>query len=166
MAISLFPSESYHSIYEIDIQSLKNDNIKLLLLDLDNTLIAYGEREPNEKLRQWMTSLQEAGVVPFVLSNSRKPTRVKHFATLLGIPFVGWAGKPKKKSFLQVMKQMNVSTIETVMVGDQIFTDILGANRVGIRSIIVEPIQKDTLFRKLRYSIEKPFRQRALQIFM
>ena len=95
----------------------------------------------------------------FLLSNSRKPRRAEHFATALGIPFLGRAGKPKTGGFLRAMEQMGRAGAQTAMVGDQIFTDILGAKRAGILAIMVEPIQlAGNPGRYLRYAVEEPFR--------
>lgn len=158
LGIPLIPCIRYSSIYEIDINGLKAQGIHLLLLDLDNTLIPYGLTEPEEVLHRWIAALREEGIAPFILSNSRKEKRVPDLAKKLGVPFLRRAGKPKKKGFQQAMQEMGKSQAETAMVGDQIFTDILGANRAGVRSVLVRPLRLDNLFRLLRYALETPFR--------
>lgn len=158
MAFSLIPRERYGSIYEIDIGELQERGITLLLLDLDNTIAPYHIGEPDSKLSNWVRKLRETGVEPFILSNSRKPTRVGDFAKKLEVPFLRHAGKPKKAGFQKAMAIMGRSEAETVMVGDQIFTDVLGANRAGICSFLVRPIRLDHPFRVLRYGFETPFR--------
>jgi HAD superfamily phosphatase (TIGR01668 family) len=158
VAFSLIPRERYQSIYEIDIRELQERGITLLLLDLDNTIAAYRTALPDPQLCDWVKVLRERGVEPFILSNSRKPTRVQDFAAKLGVPFLRQAGKPKKVGFLRAMQLMGRSEAETVMVGDQIFTDVLGANRAGICSFLVRPIRMDHPFRMLRYGLETPFR--------
>lgn len=158
MAFSLIPCERYRSIYDIDIIDLQKRGITLLLLDLDNTIAPYQTAVPDPQLCDWVKQLREQGVEAFVLSNSRKPARVQNFAEKLGVPFLRRAGKPKRRGFQTAMKSMGRSEAETAMVGDQIFTDILGANRAGICSILVKPIRLDHPFRALRYGIETPFR--------
>lgn len=161
MAFSLIPSEWYGSIYEIDPKELRERGITLLLLDLDNTISPYREAVPSEELKAWLTLLNQHGIEPFILSNSRKPTRVSEFAAHLELPFLRRAGKPRRGGFQDALQKMGRSKEQTAMVGDQIFTDILGANRSGICSILVKPLKMDTLFRKLRYGLETPFRRGA-----
>ena len=161
MGFSLIPSLHCDSIYTIDIEHLKERGIRLLLLDLDNTLIPYGVKQPDERLCAWARQLEAQGITPFVLSNSRKPTRVQEFAKALAVPFVRRAGKPQRKGFLEALRRMDCTPSQACMVGDQIFTDILGANRSDIFSILVTPIRQDTIFRKIRFCLETPFRRRA-----
>lgn len=161
MAFSLIPLEHYPSIYEIDPVELSGRGITLLLLDLDNTISPYRSTEPTAELHEWITALRTAGVEPFILSNSRKPTRVLDFAGHLGVPYLRRAGKPSREGFRAAMAQMGRQAQETAMVGDQIFTDILGANRAGICAILVRPLHMDTIFRVLRFGIETPFRNGA-----
>ncbi len=163
MFLSLLPvpARRYRSVYEIDARALHRSGIRLLLLDLDNTISPYRSTLPSEELRAWIAQLQAAGIRPYILSNSRKSARVPRFAEALGIPFLRHAGKPKRAGFLRAMEEMGASPGETLMVGDQIFTDILGATRVGIRAFLVRPLRLDTPFRLIRYGIETPFRRRS-----
>lgn len=159
MRFSPVPTERCRSIYDLDIEALRRRGIRLLLLDLDNTISLYRDKLPSAALRAWIAALQTAGITPYILSNSRKSTRVIDFAAALSLPYRRRAGKPNTKGFLAAMEEMGASKRETAMVGDQIFTDILGANRAGIRAILVRPLQLDTPFRLLRYGIETPFRR-------
>ena len=159
MAFSLIPDGVYPSVYQIGGKALARQGITLLLADLDNTLAKYGQPEPDPALLAWKEDLAAAGVDLFLLSNSRKPRRAEHFATALGIPFLGRAGKPKTGGFLRAMEQMGRASAQTAMVGDQIFTDILGAKRTGMLALMVEPIQlAGNPGRYLRYAVEEPFR--------
>lgn len=129
------------------------------MADLDNTLCRYGEGEPSLELKQWLDDLQRHGIELFLLSNSRKPGRAQRFAQNLGIDFLGHAGKPKRKGFVAAMARHQVVPEQCAMVGDQIFTDILGANRSGVRSILVRPIElAGNPGRYLRYGVELPMR--------
>lgn len=147
------------SIYEISPQALARRGIRLLLADLDNTLVPYGIPEPTQQVREWTQALEANGITLFVLSNNRHPQRPKRFATALGVPFIGHAGKPKPHSFFKAMEQMRCSPRETAIVGDQIFTDILGGNRAGVTTLLVEPIRlAGNPGRYLRYAAEWPLR--------
>ena len=159
MSFPLIPDGVYPSVYDIDGEALARRGITLLLADLDNTLAKYGQPEPDPALLAWKEDLSAAGVDLFLLSNSRKPRRAEHFARALGIPFLGHAGKPKSGGYLRAMEQMGRTSAQTAMVGDQIFTDILGAKRTGVLALMVEPIQlAGNPGRYLRYAVEEPFR--------
>lgn len=159
MAFSLIPDGVYPSVLHIQPEVLARRGITLLLADLDNTLAKYGQAEPDQTLRDWKAALDGAGVTLFLLSNSRKPTRVKKFAGALGIPYLGHAGKPKTAGFLTAMEQMGRTPAQTAMVGDQIFTDILGAKRSEILALMVEPLElAGNPGRYIRYGVETPFR--------
>lgn len=156
---SLLPWKVTDSIYELTGESLHQAGISLLLADLDNTLIPYGETMPGEVLNQWLTDLNAHGVTLFLLSNSRKATRAPNFAQTLGIDYLCHAGKPKVGGYRTAMERCGAQPQECAMVGDQIFTDTLGANRAGIRSILVKPISlAGNPGRYLRYWAELPMR--------
>lgn len=159
---SLLPWKVTDSIYELTGKSLCQVGISLLLADLDNTLIPYGETMPGDALRQWLQDLNAHGVTLFLLSNSRKATRAPNFAKALGIDYLCHAGKPKVGGYQAAMKCCGVLPHACAMVGDQIFTDTLGANRAGIRSILVKPISlAGNPGRYLRYWTELPMRRLA-----
>lgn len=147
------------SIFDIEPAALARRGIKLLLADLDNTLVPYGVPEPTEQVRAWNRALAQAGITLFVLSNNRHPGRPERFSNALGVPFIGHAGKPKPGSFYRAMEQMGCTPAQTAIVGDQIFTDILGGSRAGVTTLLVEPIRlAGNPGRYLRYAAEWPFR--------
>ena len=159
MAFSLTADMVCDSIYDIDLSALKAAGICLLLADLDNTLVPYGVPLPTDEVRDWNERLKEMGVTLFVLSNNRHANRPRMFSEGLGVPFIGHAGKPKTGSFYQAMEQMGVTVQQTALVGDQIFTDVLGGNRAGVTTILVKPIRlAGNPGRYLRYAAELPFR--------
>ena len=143
MKFPFVPDYYFPDIYAIDPERLRARGVKVLLADLDNTLAPYG--------------------VPtlFLLSNSRRPGRAQHYAEALGIPYEGHAGKPKAGGFRRALARMNAAPEEAAIVGDQIFTDILGGNRAGVLTLLVHPIRFGTVFRALRFGIETPFRAGA-----
>lgn len=158
MPFSLVPQKLCRSIYRLDPEALRRRGICLLLADLDNTLARYSEGEPSRELRDWVDRMEGAGVHVFVLSNSRKSTRANRFCESLGIPYLKHAGKPKRAGFERAFALNGVGPEQTAIVGDQIFTDILGGNRSGVFSILVRPLAIDNGFRALRYGIETPMR--------
>ena len=160
MPFSLIPRGVYPSVTDLKPELLAAKGIRLVLADLDNTLVPYKVPEPTPDIVAWKESLERAGIQLYLLSNSRKPNRPKHFAQVLGIPFQGHSGKPKRGGFFKALERMNCRPEETVMVGDQIFTDILGANRSGIAPLLVEPIRlAGNPGRYIRYAVETPFRE-------
>ena len=148
-----------HDIYEITGAALEWRGIRLLLADLDNTLVPYKATEPPPELVAWKQALEAEGIILYLLSNSRKPGRAQAFAQKLGIPFQGHSGKPRKAGYLRAMERMGCTPEQTVMVGDQIFTDTLGANNAGVTPLLVQPIRlAGNPGRYIRYAVETPFR--------
>ena len=147
------------SVTDIRPEDLAARGIRLVLADLDNTLAPYKVEKPSPQVVQWKEELEARGIRLFLLSNSRKPGRAQRFAEKLGIPYQGHSGKPRKAGYLRAMERMGCAPKETVMVGDQIFTDVLGANNAGVVPLLVEPIRlAGNPGRYLRYAVETPFR--------
>jgi len=162
MGFSLLPTARCDSVLELTPEVLRSMGVTLVLADLDNTLVKYGQRMPEPEVLAWRDSLRKSGIILFLLSNSRKPRRARDLAKVLECPYLGHAGKPGTKGFHTVLKRTGRGAKEAAMVGDQIFTDVLGANRAGIRSILVQPIElKGNPGRYLRYAVEGPFRYLA-----
>ncbi len=154
-----FPHGFYESVMDIRPEELTRRGITLLLADLDNTLVPYKTPFPTEELKRWRAELEAGGVELFLLSNSRKPGRPKRFADALGIRFIGHAGKPKRGGYKKAMEQTGRTAEQTAIVGDQIFTDILGGRRSGITALLVRPIRlAGNPGRYIRYWVETPFR--------
>ena len=150
---------TYHDIYQITGEALARRGFKLLLADLDNTLAPYGVPLPDERLKGWRDDLAAHGVTLFILSNNRHESRPHLFAEGLDAPYIGHAGKPKTPAFFKAMERVGATREQTAIVGDQIFTDILGGNRAGVSAILVEPIRlAGNPGRYLRYAAEWPFR--------
>ena len=159
MPFSPIPRGVYPSVTSLNPKQLAARGIRLVLADLDNTLVPYKVTQPPESIVAWKKELEAAGIRLFLLSNSRKPGRAQNFAEKLGIPFQSHSGKPQKAGYLRAMERMGCRPEETVMVGDQIFTDTLGANNAGVTPLLVEPIRlAGNPGRYIRYAIETPFR--------
>lgn len=158
MTFPLIPDKIVNSIYDLNLEELYGKGIRLILADLDNTIARYGEKDPSDKLKAWAKEVEAQGIILFVLSNGRKPARSKRFCTDF-LPYISHASKPWPKNFHKAMEQCGVKPEETVIIGDQIFTDCWGGHNAGIRaSIYVKAIALDSIPRKLRYCIEAPFR--------
>jgi len=159
VAFSLIPSRVLGSIYDLRPEDLRAHGIRLVLADLDNTLTPYEESLPSPRLMAWKEALEGAGITLFVVSNSRKSRRCPDFCAALGIDCVRHAGKPGTQGFHAALEKTGCRPEEALMVGDQIFTDILGANRAGIPTVLVKPMAwGKNPGRVLRYAVEAPFR--------
>lgn len=150
-----YPDAYYKNIYTINYDKLRDNNIKCLLFDLDNTCIPYTECKPNKKLKELFDKLQNDGFKVIIFSNSPR-SRLEPFKRELRIDCCANAGKPRKKNFLKVIKTYNLDLSEIAMIGDQLVTDIYGANKVGIMTILVNPMSDiDMPFTKIYRFIEK-----------
>lgn len=139
MLSKFFPGAFIKSIYDINPASLKAAGIKGIILDLDNTIIARNASTVDKDLKHWVGRLKQEGIKACILSNNWK-LRVSSIASQLNIPLVARAAKPYRGAFKRAMSVLGTSKGETVVVGDQIFTDILGGNLAGLKTILVVPM--------------------------
>jgi len=157
MSFSFLPDIRLYTVYDIAAQELKNRGIKLLLLDIDNTLLPYSCELPDERLLGWLAGLRQAGIQLFIISNNRSQ-RPHRIAPRLGIDYVAHAKKPSPKAALEAMRRFGAKPEETAAVGDQVYIDVLMAHRCGAAAILVEPIKFTNPFLFLRYLAEVPIR--------
>lgn len=134
------PTYFVKTVYDIDFDRLREDGISNIIFDIDNTLITYDEDTADEKLRSYVAALREKGYRIFILSNGHS-NRAKIFAEDLDMIFQGDAFKPSQKGYKRLKNEYGVNPSETVMVGDQLFTDIWGANRFKCKSVLVVPLK-------------------------
>jgi len=151
------------SIYALSPEALTARGIKLLLMDLDNTLVPYGIDKASPALLNWTDSMKKAGIELFVLSNNSGPRPAK-LANQLSVGFIGRARKPFTKKLLSVLVDKNTAPESTAIIGDQIYTDILCGRRCGVFSIAVRPISLRNPLLLLRYGLEYPFRRLGRKI--
>lgn len=157
------PTWMVDSIYQIEPSELKRYGIQLVLVDLDNTLIAWDYPEATKESIQWINAVKDEEIEVVIISNNSKK-RVMKVASVLGLPFIPNASKPSVKGFQEVMARHAVTRSELVMVGDQLLTDVLGANRAGIRSVLVKPIlDSDAWNTKINRAIEKFLMKRLMK---
>ena len=151
------PDFAFYRITDIEISFLKNNCIKGLILDVDNTLTTHDNPVPAEGVREWIQNMKQNGIKLMIVSNNHPP-RVKPFADLLGVDFVCEGKKPLSRGFKEASEKINLPSDKIGAVGDQIYTDILGANFSGIKSIYVSPIEHEkTAFFKFKRKMEIPF---------
>lgn len=155
----LFPDLLFDRFDELTPSYLKAKGIRLLLTDLDNTLARYATARPTPEVRDWINSLADAGIPVMIVSNNRSPERIEAYCHDLGIPYIGHAGKPKPKRLLEAMRSVGGTPDTTALLGDQIFTDILGARLCGFHAFCVEPLcGRDGLWNTIAYIFQDPFR--------
>lgn len=151
----LCPDLYINSIFDIKPEFLKAKGIKGVIVDLDNTLVPWNEVSINKALGEWFQKFKDVGIRLCIVSNNKKD-RVTTFGEKIGIPAIHKARKPRKKSFLKGMRILKTKPCNTAVIGDQVFTDILGGNRLGLFTILVIPIsKKEFLWTRLMRSIEK-----------
>ena len=148
---------AFRRVNDITPEFLFKNNIKGLLLDLDNTLTTHDNPVPGKGVEEWLKEMKSFGIKLIIVSNNH-PERVKPFADMLGLNFISEGKKPLSSGFNRAQVKLGIPFSQLAVVGDQIFTDMLGANLKNIRGIFVFPIEheKTRLF-KLKRLAEKPF---------
>ena len=152
----MMPDYMFRAFDEITPAFLRELGVKAILADIDNTLAPYEQPEPDERIKNWIASLAEAGIgIAFVSNNDWE--RVELFNRTLGVPAYAKSGKPFKKNLVKAMNDLGGTLETTVMLGDQLLTDALAGHNLGIKCIIVPPIRdkKNAFFRFKRW-LEKP----------
>lgn len=134
------PTYQADSLDSIPMEMLKKEGIRGLIIDLDNTMTPWNDLEVGPKVTEWFQKVKEAGISPCIVSNNKRKQRVAIVAENLGIPFVYRATKPRAIAFRRGMKVLGTGISDTAVIGDQLFTDILGGNRLGLFTILVIPI--------------------------
>lgn len=150
----------YDKCTDISPQMLKEAGIKLVLTDLDNTLEDYKACTPRREIKEWAEEFKKIGLELFVITNNKRE-RGKTYLEVLGVPYIWCADKPKPTMLFKAMEQVGAEPEETVMIGDQVFTDVLAGKRAGVKTFLVRPIDLSNPLRAVRYFIEQPFIIRA-----
>ena len=151
---AFYPKEYRDSTYTIDFQKLYQEGYRGILFDVDNTLVPHGAPATEESV-ELFRSLHEMGFSTCLISNNKEP-RVTPFADAMETPYVYKAGKPKRSGYQKGMEIMGMGTQNTLFIGDQLFTDVWGANRAGLYSILVKPIDpKEEIQIVLKRYLEK-----------
>lgn len=155
-----YPQIYLQSVLQIDNELVQKYNIKALILDVDNTLMDI-DRNLIDGLKEWKESLVKNGIKMMIVSNSNKTSKVQKAANHLEIDYILFAKKPTKGGLKRAMKMLDVPAENIAVVGDQIFTDVLGANRTHMISILVKPVCSDDIWlTKLKRPLERQIKKR------
>ena len=156
MKFSLLPKIIVPALTNVSPELLRSRGIHLLMLDFDNTIVPYTTNIPTEEMRRWLVAMGNADIQLCVVSNSKKE-RVKVFCAEYGINCITHANKPFSKGISECLTKYKIAPEKCALVGDQIFTDTLGANCTGVTSILVSAINNHNIWLKLRHVAEMPF---------
>ena len=149
-----FPDIYQKSIYDINYKKLKKEGIKCLLFDLDNTCVPYHNSTFSDRLKKLFDKLKKCGFTVIIFSNSPE-RRLKKFSEL-GVDYNASSLKPISYHFYKILKKYNFNKNEVCIIGDQLFTDVYGGNKVGIMTCLVEPMDdKELVFTKMTRYFEK-----------
>lgn len=150
----LYPNVYLDSTYDIDFEQYYQDGYRAIIFDIDNTLVPHGA-PADQRAIALFKRLHALGYQTMMLSNNKEP-RVKMFCDAVDVEYIYKAGKPNPANYREAMKRMHTDEKNTLFVGDQIFTDVWGANKAGIYSILVKPIHpKEEIQIVLKRYLEK-----------
>ncbi|WP_122646875.1 YqeG family HAD IIIA-type phosphatase [Enterococcus mediterraneensis] len=157
------PTWMVNAIYDLTPEQLKKHGIRAVLTDLDNTLIAWNNPDGTDELRQWLVNMEKAGIPVIVVSNN-SADRVERALKALELGYVSRALKPFARGIRLGHQRLNMTKDEVVMVGDQLMTDIRGAHRAGVRSILVKPlVETDAWNTRINRFMERKVMKRLLK---
>ncbi|MHB1458487.1 MAG: YqeG family HAD IIIA-type phosphatase [Armatimonadota bacterium] len=160
------PNEFIDSVQEIDIVNLRSKGITALLIDLDNTLVPWQGYDIPNQIIEWIRKVSADGMKVCLVSNTRTSGRLERISSILNVEFSVKAMKPRRAGFLEALRLLDVNPNEAAVVGDQIFTDVFGGNRLGIYTILVRPMYRREFFgtkisRFFEFFLMKTFRKRG-----
>lgn len=155
------PNEYYKSVYDVEYERLYKEGFRLILTDLDNTLINYEDKLPNNKTKEWYDKVINIGFDVVMISNNKKK-RVMPFAEMLNMKAVYLATKPFKRGFKKALKLSEYNIEQAFVLGDLLLTDIYGGNKMGIYTILIEAIKRthERRLTKMNRFIEKRYLNR------
>lgn len=156
----LTPKMVFETIYDITPELLLKKGIRGVLIDIDGTVSSHRVALPSDELRAYVKSLQDAGIATLFLSNN-KAVRVGTFSDPLGIRWISRAKKPLRRGFRQAADMLGLPMHKIAMIGDQIFTDILGGNRAGMLTCQVQSLDRNEFWIAVRCRLEKRFIERG-----
>ena len=156
MKISFLPFVITEKLTDLTPQYLRDQNIRLLMLDFDNTIVPYTASTPTRAMTDWLRMMNGSDIQMCVVSNSKRD-RVRKFCAAYGLDCITHARKPFSRGIRQCLGRYGIPAQEAALVGDQIFTDTLGANGCGVRPILVKAIDNHNFWLKARHVLEKPF---------
>lgn len=156
MPFSLLPKAILPSLTDLTPEMLRQWDVRLLMLDYDNTIVPYTTDTPTPRMATWIRSMQHEDIQLCVVSNTHKP-RVTVFCREYNLPCITHSRKPMHRGINECLKRFGTESRHAALVGDQIYTDVLGANTAGVRSILVSAISNHNFWLKARHVLELPF---------
>lgn len=156
MPFSLLPRLMTDSLTDLTPELLREKNVRLLMLDFDNTIVPYTTDVPTADMERWLSRMNASEIQICVVSNSHKD-RVPDFCQARGIDCITHAKKPFSKGIRECLGKYGIPASQAALVGDQIYTDTLGANCAGVTSILIKAIHNHTFWLKARHVLELPF---------
>ena len=161
--MDLYPKFYCNRVTDVTVEFLQKNNIKGLILDVDNTLLNT-DKIMVEGLIEWHDKIVASGIKTMIVSNSNKKPKLDYISGELNIPYISFATKPLKRGFLKAQKMLELPFEEIAAIGDQIFTDVIGANRTKMFSILVKPLaEKDLWMTRIKRPIEELVIKRYLK---
>ncbi len=156
MIRKLIPRLSVKSIYEIDLQGMWQTGVRGIITDLDNTLVGAKHPQATPELTNWLRKVSAMGFQIVIVSNNNE-LRVSRFSDPLSVPYISAARKPSNAAFRRALGMMRLNPEQVVVVGDQMLTDVLGGNRLGLHTILVVPIspKDEGFFTRINRRIER-----------
>jgi HAD superfamily phosphatase (TIGR01668 family) len=160
----LFPSEHHDTIFDVDYKKLAKDGYKGIIFDIDNTLVPYNVIYPDDKIIALFEELKVLGFRTCLASNNNSK-RVTTFNERLNVVAIPSALKPMTRNLKRAMTLLKTKRKNTVIIGDQLFTDVLAGNRLGIKTILVMPIEeKEQFITKIKRRTEKKIFNKYLKM--
>lgn len=157
MPFSLLPKRMTKALTDVTPELLRNRNIRLLMLDFDNTIVPYTTDVPTQAMEHWLKNMNaQEDIRVCIVSNSHND-RVPAFCEKYGLDCITHAKKPFSRGIRQCLEKYGIPAGQAALVGDQIYTDTLGANCMGVTSILVKAIDNHTFWLKARHVLELPF---------
>ena len=161
--MKIYPDAYFKKVEDINIEFLNKNKIKALLLDVDNTLVDYSKKM-TESVIKWAKDLKGQGVKLYILSNTNDKEKIKKIVEKIDIKYQYFAMKPLKRGFKKAQKELGEKSENIAIVGDQIFTDIIGGHRCNMYTILVDPInEKDFWYTMWKRPIEKKIKSKITQ---
>lgn len=149
------PNDYVQSVFQIDVEKLANSGFKGIITDLDNTLVGWDVKTPTKEIQEWFKKANDLGLTITIVSNNNEK-RVSGFSKDLDVDFIFKARKPMGRAFKKAIQHMNIKPEETIVIGDQMLTDVLGGNNNGLYTIMVVPVKKtDGFLTRLNRIIER-----------
>ena len=157
MPLSFLPAIMTDALTDITPELLRARKIRLLMLDFDNTIVPYTTTVPTPEMERWLSDMNELADIQLCIVSNSKRQRVVEFSRQYGLDCITHSKKPFSKGIRECLKRYGFQPSECALVGDQIYTDTLGANGCGVRPILIKAIHNHNFWLKARHVLEKPF---------